>query len=83
MEQELSTPHLETLGAGALLHDIGKTRLPRNLLRKSETYSPQAQKLLDQHPRLGLAVLTSNKDIDREVLRIVLEHHERADGWSR
>jgi HD-GYP domain-containing protein (c-di-GMP phosphodiesterase class II) len=80
VEQELSPQHLETLGAGALLHDIGKTRLPRNLLRKSETYSPQAQKLLDQHPRLGLAVLTSNKDIDREVLRIVLEHHERADG---
>ena len=80
VEQELSTQHLETLGVGALLHDIGKTRLPRNLLRKSETYSPQAQKLLDQHPRLGLAVLTNKTDIDREVLRIVMEHHERADG---
>ncbi len=79
-EQELSTSQLKTLGAGALLHDIGKTRLPRNLLRKLETYSPQAQKLLDQHPRLGLTMLADSKDRDREVLRIVLEHHERADG---
>jgi len=63
-----------------MLHDIGKTRLPRNLLRKSNGYGPQAQKLLNEHPRLGVSLLSHNKDIEAEILHIIAEHHEHADG---
>jgi putative nucleotidyltransferase with HDIG domain len=79
-QQGLPEEQLETLGVGAMLHDIGKTRLPRNLLRKSSVYNPQAQKLLHEHPRLGVSLLLHNKEISMEVLRIVAEHHEHADG---
>ncbi|MGE0683004.1 MAG: HD-GYP domain-containing protein [Candidatus Binatia bacterium] len=79
-QQGLSEEQLETLGIGAMLHDIGKTRLPRNLLRKSSGYNLQAQKLLHEHPRLGVSLLFPNKEIGTEVLRIIAEHHEHADG---
>jgi HD-GYP domain-containing protein (c-di-GMP phosphodiesterase class II) len=79
-QQSLPQEQLEILGVGAMLHDLGKTRLPRNLLRKSSGYSPQAQKLLNEHPRLGVSLLSHSKDLESEVLRIIVEHHEYADG---
>lgn len=71
---------LEQLGIGALLHDLGYLRLPRNLLRKQGVYSAQERRLMQQHPRLGVAILAQAGDIHPEVQRIVLEHHERIDG---
>lgn len=79
-QQQLPEEQLVILGIGAMLHDIGKTRLPRNLLRQASGYTPQAQKLLNEHPRLGVSLLSHNKEIEKEVLRIIAEHHERADG---
>jgi HD-GYP domain-containing protein (c-di-GMP phosphodiesterase class II) len=80
VQQELSPPQLEILGAGALLHDIGKTRLPRNLLRKTSPLRAEEQKLVQEHPGLGFSVLSSQSGLNQDVLRIVLEHHERPDG---
>jgi HD-GYP domain-containing protein (c-di-GMP phosphodiesterase class II) len=79
-QQELSLQQLEALGIGALLHDLGKTRLPRNLLRQSALQNPYAQKLLNEHPRLGVSLVTYNKEIPEEARRIILEHHEYANG---
>jgi HD-GYP domain-containing protein (c-di-GMP phosphodiesterase class II) len=68
------------VGAGALLHDAGYVRLPRNLVRRRDECSEQERILLQQHPELGVALLTEGPGIDEEVKRIVAEHHERADG---
>lgn len=35
---------------------------------------------MNEHPRLGVSLLSQNKEIDVQVLRIVAEHHEFADG---
>ena len=79
-QQELPRQQLEVLGLGALLHDVGKTRLPRNLLRKSTTTTQYERKLLNQHPQLGVSLLSGDKNIDAQALRIIAEHHELADG---
>lgn len=78
--QGFSKLQLEQLGVGALVHDIGKLRLPRNLLRKQGVYTAQERLLIQQHPRLGTTILAPSKDIHEESRRIVLEHHERLDG---
>jgi HD-GYP domain-containing protein (c-di-GMP phosphodiesterase class II) len=65
---------------GALLHDIGETRLPRTLLRKINNFTDAEAHLLKQHPILGAALLAQSKDIPAPVERIVLDHHERIDG---
>jgi putative nucleotidyltransferase with HDIG domain len=79
-EQGLDTEHLAMLGMGALLHDIGQMRLPRNLLRKADVYAGQDQKLLQKHPELGATLLSQSTQIPAKVGRIVAEHHERIDG---
>jgi putative nucleotidyltransferase with HDIG domain len=71
---------LDALGAGALLHDIGYVRLPRNLYRKNHELTEQENAVMQQHPTLGLAILREAHEDREAVLRIVGEHHECSDG---
>jgi putative nucleotidyltransferase with HDIG domain len=71
---------LEALGAGALLHDIGYVRLPRNLYRRSHDLTEQERTMMQQHPALGLAVLREAQEDRDAVVRIVVEHHECSNG---
>ena len=71
---------LEALGAGALLHDIGYTRLPRNLYRRSQDLTEQERTMMQQHPALGLAILREAKEDRNAIVRIVVEHHECSNG---
>lgn len=68
------------LGTGALLHDVGYARLPRNLVRRRDTCNEQERLLLQQHSALGTALLRETAGFDEAVTRIVAEHHERDDG---
>lgn len=70
----------EHLGIGALLHDVGYVRLPRNLVRKRDECNEPEQRLLEQHTQLGLTVLGEQSGFHQEVCRVVVEHHERCDG---
>jgi cyclic di-GMP phosphodiesterase len=68
------------LGLGGLLHDIGKVRLPRNLIRKNDGHTDQERRLLEQHPVLGATILEDAENIPMAVRRIVMEHHQRLNG---
>jgi HD-GYP domain-containing protein (c-di-GMP phosphodiesterase class II) len=68
------------LGTGALLHDTGYARLPRNLVRRRDTCNEHERLLLQQHPALGTALFTETAGFDEAVIRIVAEHHERENG---
>jgi HD-GYP domain-containing protein (c-di-GMP phosphodiesterase class II) len=71
---------ISALGLGALLHDVGKTRLPRNLIRRKEPYTESERQILQQHPKLGAVLLEPSENIPELTHRIVVEHHERIDG---
>ena len=71
---------LDAIGAGALLHDVGYVRLPRNLYRRHQRLTNQERAVMQQHPALGLAILTEAKEDRSAVVRIVMEHHECGDG---
>jgi HD-GYP domain-containing protein (c-di-GMP phosphodiesterase class II) len=70
----------EQVGMGALLHDAGYVRLPRNLVRKRDECSGQDKTLLEQHCKLGVTLLSEQPGMHEDVLRILREHHERANG---
>jgi putative nucleotidyltransferase with HDIG domain len=75
----LSDAERRNIHFGALLHDIGKVRLERSLMRSTGALPPGARARLEQHPALGLEIL---KPITlwEEILAIVHAHHERWDG---
>lgn len=79
IESELDRPLQELVGMGALLHDAGYVRLPRNLVRKRDECTGQDKTLLEQHCKLGVTLLSERPGMHEDVLRIVREHHERAD----
>ncbi len=80
IESGVEQPMLEQVGIGALLHDAGYVRLPRNLVRKREECTGQDKTLLEQHCQLSVTLLSEHPGMPEDVLRIVREHHERADG---
>jgi HD-GYP domain-containing protein (c-di-GMP phosphodiesterase class II) len=71
---------LKILGLAAMVHDIGQLRLPLNLLRKVQPYSPKDHKLIQAHCDMGEAILDQFPDFPQESKRMVLQHHERLDG---
>ncbi|MBI4001213.1 MAG: DUF3391 domain-containing protein [Nitrospira defluvii] len=70
----------ETLGVGALLHDIGYVRLPRNVYRKSSALTDHEKALMQQHPQLAATVLSQGEQLPEAVNHIIAQHHEWLDG---
>lgn len=80
VEHGLSERECEEVGIGALLHDVGYVKLPRNLYRRDSDLSPEERSLMCQHPQLGAASLPVGGEFSERVHRIISEHHERLDG---
>ncbi|MFZ5451139.1 MAG: HD-GYP domain-containing protein [Thermodesulfobacteriota bacterium] len=71
------------LGLAGLLHDIGMTRVPQEIILKEGPLSPGERTEINQHPALGHRLLSKGTTlayVPNEVLRLALEHHENADG---
>jgi HD-GYP domain-containing protein (c-di-GMP phosphodiesterase class II) len=75
----LARAELLELELAALLHDVGKLRVPREILRKPGTLSQSEQRLMRNHPVWG-AELVSGVPGLQAVALIVRHHHERVDG---
>ena len=74
---------LEALCIGALIHDIGKSLLPKEILDKQERQFELTEKekeIVSQHPRLGYKYLSNTYNVNSLSKMIVLQHHERLDG---
>ncbi|MBM3267771.1 MAG: PilZ domain-containing protein [Candidatus Sericytochromatia bacterium] len=71
---------LFTLGSAALLADIGKFRLPRHLLHKTEELSEAERALVQDHGRLGAEVVSNFNWARGSILFVIENHHERFDG---
>ena len=71
---------MKVLGTGAMLLDVGKTRMPAHLLRKPEALTPTEWKLLRLHARYGAQLLRADEALDKRVIEMVESHHERFDG---
>ncbi len=73
---------LQACALGALLHDLGKSRLPRDLLQKNlENFSPAELDLYKTHPALGVA-MCATVPLPHAALNCILMHHERENGMG-
>ncbi|QJR10927.1 hypothetical protein DSM104443_01997 [Usitatibacter rugosus] len=73
-------PQLSMLGQVGLLLDIGKIKLPRDLLEKEGKLSPEEFTLAKQHVQFGLDILASTPNFHPEVIEGIAHHHERING---
>ncbi|MDN5347599.1 MAG: hypothetical protein PWP65_1163 [Clostridia bacterium] len=76
----LSRSDLCHLGVGAILHDVGKIRVPLEILNKPGPLTPEEFDIIRLHPEYGFEILSDYKEISKVSAHIALEHHERYDG---
>jgi HD-GYP domain-containing protein (c-di-GMP phosphodiesterase class II) len=77
---KLDKSRLQSLGMGALLHDVGMAKVPAEILNKVEELTEEERAQISKHPRLGHQLLSLAKNMPYDALNIVLNHHERWDG---
>jgi putative nucleotidyltransferase with HDIG domain len=68
------------LTRAALLHDVGKAFMPREILDKQGKLTVEEIGKLRLHPRLGHDALEAQGGFPPEMLDVVLHHHEFLDG---
>lgn len=76
----LDQNNLEALALGALFHDIGTVKLPKELLRKRESFTPKEEDLYETHTSQGFDILRSKRELNLLSAHIAFQHHERLNG---
>ncbi|WP_339619157.1 MULTISPECIES: HD-GYP domain-containing protein [unclassified Marinimicrobium] len=71
---------LEKLGLCGLLHDVGKMRVPPDILNKPGALTPKEFNMIRAHTVHGRNLLLSTPGIFNVVVDVAYTHHERIDG---
>lgn len=81
-EMGLSKSVLIKLGIGSLLHDLGKTRIPIEILNKAGSLTEEEFTEIKKHTVLGhkMANYEFEERLNKESISIILNHHERYNG---
>ena len=78
-EMKLSDDDLKVIEFGCLVHDIGKTAIPDDVLLKPGHFDLQDRFIMEYHPLVGAKIFARHLQDDR-ITDIILNHHERLDG---
>lgn len=70
---------LHELGMGALLHDLGKSKISERIINKRTALSPYEFEIMKKHPRWGVDMLKDDDEFPAASIYPVLQHHERGD----
>lgn len=68
------------LASAGLVHDVGKARIPRQILEKPGPLDDAESAIMRDHPLLGVEVLQSAPGLQPEMIDMVAHHHEYLDG---
>ena len=68
------------IGIAGLLHDIGKSKIPNEILNKAAKLTDDEFTIMKMHSTYGYHILEPKKDISQEVKLGVLQHHEKMNG---
>ena len=74
LSQNLPSSEKNVLMQSALVHDIGKSLIPAEILNKKGKLTKQEKEIVDLHSRLGEEILKTT-DVDKRVARCVGLHH--------
>lgn len=77
---KLPKRQLQYLCTGALLHDVGKVFVPKEILMKTDAFTDEEILMLEKHSTLGYKYLSDTYNLSAHTKMIVLQHHERPDG---
>lgn len=79
-EMGVTAEEMKILCQGALLHDIGKSRIDRKVVVKEKGLTKPELDFLRLHPKYGVEILARSETFPKIGLMIVYQHHEMSDG---
>ncbi|MFC2024455.1 HD domain-containing phosphohydrolase [Chloroflexota bacterium] len=78
-EISISEDHITGLRLAGLIHDIGKVRVPAEILTNPDGLTEAEFTMIKMHPVIGYEILKTI-DLPWPIAQIVYQHHERMDG---
>lgn len=78
-EMGLPSETIEAIRFAGVVHDVGKTSIPAEILSKPGRLSEDERRLVREHARFGFEILR-NVEFPWPIAEIVRQHHERLDG---
>ncbi len=79
-QQGLSKQQVYELGVSGLLHDVGKTKIPIEILNKPARLNDDEFAIMKQHSVYGYHMLEKKGEFNKEICYAVLQHHEKING---
>jgi HD-GYP domain-containing protein (c-di-GMP phosphodiesterase class II) len=76
----LPKKQVKDLGLAGLLQDIGKAKIPPDLLHKQDRITHEEFEILKKHVEFAISLLEVTENISSTVILSVSQHHERIDG---
>jgi HD-GYP domain-containing protein (c-di-GMP phosphodiesterase class II) len=70
----------ERLGLGAMVHDIGKSIIPVEILNKQGKLDDMEYRIMQSHVAEGEKILRENHRLPEEAILAVTQHHEKISG---
>lgn len=80
IENGLPIKNIEEIGLGAMLHDLGKLYISKDILNKPGKLTDEEYEEIKKHCQLGFDVLKKIHEIPLSVAHCAFQHHERIDG---
>lgn len=72
--------HIRNLAQAGLLHDIGKTQIPIEILNKPDKLTEEEFMEMKRHSEYSYNIVKNSEDVPIEVAKAILTHHEKEDG---
>ncbi|MBM3266225.1 MAG: HD-GYP domain-containing protein [Candidatus Sericytochromatia bacterium] len=79
---KLPMDRLRILGIGALLHDIGKTLVPEEILNKPTKLTEEEFRIMATHPANGIMILSNYSWANSDIKNCAFQHHEKYNGMG-
>ena len=76
----LDAEALNLLGVGALLHDVGKMKVPTDILNKPTRLTDEEFRIMKSHVPEGVRILRNSRGIPPLSIEVAERHHERYSG---
>jgi len=80
LKDDLEPDEVEALSTGCAIMDIGKTRVPRDLLASEQQLDDQQLQELRRHVDYGVELALDSNLADPSIIHIIQTHHERYNG---
>lgn len=79
-KQGMKQDDIYNIGIAGLLHDMGKSKIPNEILNKPGKLDDDEFAIMKQHPVLGYEILKEKNNFNPAISLAVLQHHEKMNG---